>query len=156
MDKKSEEYASIVFANLFLSLTRLQTAGDKVDPSITMKQWLLIAVIMKSENRTLTALGKQLGCSRQNVKKLAQPLIRSGFLMMESDENDARAVKVKLTDDCLRHLKKRESYETSFMELLFSDFSIEDLETFMELMQKYFAGIERIEHKLETGELIMK
>jgi DNA-binding MarR family transcriptional regulator len=146
---------SQVFANMFLGLTRLQTAGDKFDPSISMKQWLLLAVLLKTDSSTLTAIGKRLGCSRQNVKKLANPLIREGFLILQTDPQDARAVKLEITKKCEHHLAAREPHEIKFIELLFQDFSLEELSQLYTLLNKYLAGIERLENKVDTGELII-
>ncbi len=72
-----EEYADSeimrrqgIFASIFIIQNRLQTACDKLDEEITMKQWLLLAMAGTTENpMSLTDLGRLMGCSRQNVKK---------------------------------------------------------------------------------------
>ena len=61
-----------LFASLFILQNRLQTAGEKLQTEISMKQWLLLAMAeCCPEPRTLTNIGELMGCSRQNIKKLA-------------------------------------------------------------------------------------
>ena len=88
-----EEYADSeimrrqgIFASIFIIQNRLQTACDKLDEEITMKQWLLLAMAGTTENpMSLTDLGRLMGCSRQNVKKIAHSLEQKGFLRLERD-----------------------------------------------------------------------
>ncbi len=58
-----------IFASIFVMQNKLQTTCDKLDPELTMKQWLLLAIADSvDETLTLTKLGELMGCSRQNVK----------------------------------------------------------------------------------------
>ncbi len=69
-DTQHKEQA--VFASIFILQNRLQTAGEKLQTEISMKQWLLLAMAeCCPEPRTLTNIGELMGCSRQNIKKLA-------------------------------------------------------------------------------------
>ena len=59
-----------VFASIFILQNRLQTAGEKLQTEISMKQWLLLATVECCPGpRTLTNIGELMGCSRQNIKK---------------------------------------------------------------------------------------
>ncbi|HBF1253026.1 TPA: MarR family transcriptional regulator, partial [Clostridioides difficile] len=73
-----------IFASIFVMQNKLQTTCDKLDPELTMKQWLLLAIADSvDETLTLTKLGELMGCSRQNVKKLAIALEKKGFIQIE-------------------------------------------------------------------------
>lgn len=65
-----------IFASLFILGNRLQTSFDKVDPFVTIKQFMVLIMIKQAPGQTLdlTSCGELLGCSRQNVKKLAVAL----------------------------------------------------------------------------------
>lgn len=82
-----------IFASIFVMQNKLQTTCDKLDPELTMKQWLLLAIADSvDETLTLTKLGELMGCSRQNVKKLAIALEKKGFIQIEQNEKDSRAI----------------------------------------------------------------
>lgn len=60
---------------LFILTNKLQTLFDSRIPDVTLKQFMLLSLLHQAdEPQTLTQLGDLLGCSRQNVKKLAQGL----------------------------------------------------------------------------------
>ena len=109
------------FGTLFVLANRLQALGDAVDKKITLKQWLFISVIIKSEKQSLTIneLAKLIGTSRQNVKKMATILEREGFVTFEKDNSDARILRVMLTEKCFEHFAKRGTLEIEFITKLF-------------------------------------
>lgn len=118
-----------LFGSFFTLSNRLQIAGDALDPQMTLKQWLMIAVLVKSEEPTLsvTELAQRMGSSRQNVKKMAQLLENRGFLAIEKHEDDKRYLQVRVTSACLAHCKGRQPKEEAFIETLFAGFSAEEL-----------------------------
>ncbi len=125
MDEK-EQQAYILGAFLTLA-NRLQVLGDKLDEKITMKQWLLIAVILKSGSPApaLRDLAAMIGSSRQNVKKMALLLEKQGFVALSKDEKDARILRVRLTEECRVYFAGRNREEEQFMDDLFQDFNAE-------------------------------
>ena len=82
--------AMALFCSIFIQQNRMQTACEKVQTDMTMKQWLLLAMLEQCrEPRTLTSVGRLMGCSRQNVKKLADALVRTGYLTVKAGANNA-------------------------------------------------------------------
>lgn len=67
------EKKAYIFGGILTLANRLQALGDKLDENVTLKQWLLIAVILKSgrSSPTISEVAKLVGNSRQNVKKMA-------------------------------------------------------------------------------------
>ena len=62
----------LLFSGVFVQENRLHAILDRNLNGITTKQWLLLVVSSSLPNPPdLTTLGKILGCSRQNIKKLA-------------------------------------------------------------------------------------
>lgn len=123
---EKEQQAYILGAFLMLA-NRLQVLGDKLDDTITMKQWLLIAVILKSGSPApaLSDLAAMIGSSRQNVKKMALLLEKQGFVALSKDEKDARILRVRLTEECRVYFTGRHREEEQFMDDLFQDFNAE-------------------------------
>ena len=81
-----------MFSTLCIAENRLQTIFDKSSSGITLKQFMLLTMVRQSEERlTFTQLGDLLGCSRQNIKKLAAVLEQKGFVTIIQNENDKRA-----------------------------------------------------------------
>lgn len=136
-----------IFGSFFTLSNRLQVVGDALDRQMTLKQWLLIAVLVKSEEEalSLSELAQRMGSSRQNVKKMALLLEKQGFLSIEKCEADKRFLQVSVTKACLAHCKGREPEENAFIERLFSDFSSEDLTELSQSLAKLSDNIARLE-----------
>ncbi|MHA6529399.1 MarR family transcriptional regulator [Paenibacillus sp. BAC0078] len=125
LDEK-EQQAYILGAILTLA-NRLQVLGDKLDDQVTMKQWLLIAIILKSGSPapTLSDVAEMIGSSRQNVKKMALILEKQGFVTLTKDSSDARMVRLQLTEKCMAYFAERSATEDQFMDALFHSFDAE-------------------------------
>ncbi len=97
-----------VFGLLFLVGTRLEAIGDSGQclGELTTKQWfMLLNIRMFFESPpTLTQLAESMGTSRQNAKAIAQKLARKGFVALERDARDARALRIRV-------LPKADEYE---------------------------------------------
>lgn len=110
-----------IFGSVFMLANRLQVLGDRFDRNLTIKQWLLLAGIYKSESDfpTLSDVANFIGNSRQNVKKMSLILEREGFLKLQKDPADARILRISLTSKCEDYFKNRENRELEFFEKLF-------------------------------------
>lgn len=118
-----------IFGSIFTLSNKLQVLGDKMDPKLTVKQWLFLAGITKCESAspTLSEIAALIGSSRQNVKKMAVILEKQGFIAMSKDERDARMLRVSMTDCCKEYLKQREKSELEFIEEVFCGFEPHEL-----------------------------
>lgn len=149
------EKKTYIFGTIFTLSNRLQIFGDRMDPRITVKQWLLLAGVLRCENDvpTLGEVAACIGSSRQNVKKMALILEKQGFILMEKDEEDARVLRISLTDECRAYLKQREKMELSFIEELFCGFDSEDVLNLYSTIQKLEENVSEIGKKYEEGEI---
>ncbi|MEO3947813.1 MarR family transcriptional regulator [Gorillibacterium sp. CAU 1737] len=120
----SLEQQAYSFGTMLVLVNRLQVLGDKLDERVTLKQWLTIAVLLKSgaSSLPLTELADRLGSSRQNVKKLVLLLEKQGFVALNRDDSDARILRVRLTEHCMEYFAARDGKEARFMDALFHDF----------------------------------
>lgn len=142
-----QEMQAYVFGSLFTLSNRLQVVGDSLDEAMTVKQWFLMAVLFRSEERelSLSTLAQRMGSSRQNVKKMALLLEKQGFLSIERSEDDRRFLMVRPTQACLEHFKGRQAMEEAFIKALFAGFSLEELHHLCQGFAKLAANIEALE-----------
>lgn len=71
----------------------MQTIFDNHIPEVSLKQFMLLSIVRQSkEQLTFTQLGNLLGCSRQNVKKIADVLMKKGFITIQQSPYDTRAM----------------------------------------------------------------
>lgn len=130
-----EEYA--VYGLLFSLSNRIQTIGDKDFKNITLKQqFLLIALGMFEIPPTLKEMGELIGCSYQNVKRMARHLQDEGYLIMQQDETDKRKVLLMATDKIEEEAELNRDKTKAFMELLFKDIKKEDVTRTFEVLRK--------------------
>jgi len=137
-----------IFSSIFVLQNRMQTAGEKLQTKISMKQWLLLAMTACCpEPRTLTNIGNLMGCSRQNVKKLALALEKKGFVHLQLSNNNS--VLVELTEEVQRYTEEIGERQMKALSLLFSDFSEEEIEQLFFLYSKLYTGLEQVENYAE-------
>lgn len=137
-----------IFSSIFVLQNRIQTAGEKLQTEISMKQWLLLAMTeCCPEPRTLTNIGNLMGCSRQNIKKLALALEKKGFVRLLLGTNNS--VCIELTDKVHAYAKEMGERHLQALKLLFSDFNEEEIEQLFRLYAKLYMGVERVEKYAE-------
>ena len=155
MDKLFEEYdcdtehrVQAIFSSIFILQNRMQTAGEKLQTEISLKQWLLPAITACCpEPRTLTNIGNLMGCSRQNIKKLALTLEKKGFVRLLLEGNNS--VRIELTDKVGQYAEEIGERHSQFLKLLFTDFNKDEIDLLFRLYVKLFAGIGRGEKYAE-------
>lgn len=133
-----------IFSSIFVLQNRLQTAGEKIQTDLSMKQWHLLAMVeFCPEPRNLTNIGNLMGCSRQNVKKLALALEKKGYVRLLFGDNNS--VQIELTEKAAEYRHEMAERHSQTLQLLFDDFSEEEIKLLFNLYIKLYSGIERIE-----------
>lgn len=143
-DLKEKAY---IFGTIFTLSNKLQSLGDKFDKNLTVKQWLLLAGIYKSESDspTISEVAGLIGCSRQNVKKMVLILEKEGFVRLQKDSNDARILRISLTKKCRDYLMQREKRESEFLVQLFDGFNSNEVKALVNGILKLEKNIVRME-----------
>ena len=145
-----ESMEKFIFASIFINQNKMQTACDKIDPEITMKQWLLLAVVSTfEENLSLSQIGEIMGCSRQNVKKLALALEKKGFIKLMQSKSDSRSTCVLLDEKMNEYVSRVGDMQENVLKILFEDFSEEEIKQYFNLIAKLYTGIEKVENYAE-------
>ncbi|MDO5426071.1 MAG: MarR family transcriptional regulator [Eubacteriales bacterium] len=149
----TENQQKAIFNNLFITGNKLQTLFDNHIPELSLKQFMLLSLIRQSdEPLTFTQLGSLLGCSRQNIKKLALSLEKKGFASIQSSPDDPRASRICPTEkaDAYFHQEFR-TYQAE-LQYLFEVYTPAEIETFFQLLIKLHAGIENLAQKTSKKE----
>lgn len=150
----TENQRKAIFSSLFIVGNKLQTIFDNHIPQISLKQFMLLSIVRQSgEPLTFTQLGNILGCSRQNIKKLAEILEKKGFVIIQKSPYDTRAMCICPTD------KVNDFFEDDFLEYqeelkyLFEVYTDKEIETLFILLSKMYAGIENLGEKIKRGDI---
>ena len=144
----TENQRKAIFSTLFIAGNKLQTLFDNYIPEVSLKQFMLLSIVRQSkEPLTFTQLGNLLGCSRQNIKKLANVLMKKGFITIQQSPHDTRAM-------CICPTEKADAfYVNDFAEYqedlnyLFEVYTDKEVETLFILLSQLYTGIENLEKR---------
>lgn len=149
----TENQRKAIFSTLFIAGNKLQTLFDNHIPKVSLKQFMLLSIVRQSkEQMTFTQLGDLLGCSRQNIKKLADVLMKKGFVTIQQSPHDIRAMCICPTE------KVNDFYTNDFYEYqeklkyLFEVYTDKEIETLFILLSKLYTGIEHLEKEIHPYE----
>ncbi len=137
------EQKAYIFGSIFALANKLQVLGDAFDKNITIKQWLFIVGVSQfSEPPTLSEVANFIGYSRQNAKRIAAALDERGYITVVKDENDARALRISLTQKCSDYFTQRSQIELAFLDQLFNGFD-------PEMTHGLYRGLTRLAKNIE-------
>ena len=144
------EQMAYIFGTIFTLSNKLQVIGDEFDQNVTTKQWLFIIGVSTFPNPPmLSELANFIGYSRQNAKRIALVLQKSGYVTISEDENDARALRIELTPKCREYFAQRDKREIVFLKAIFAGFDAE----LTDGLYRGLAGLEQnIKRIAETGQ----
>lgn len=145
----TENQRKAIFSTLFIAGNKLQTLFDNHIPKISLKQFMLLSIVRQSkEPLTFTQLGNLLGCSRQNVKKLADVLAKKGFITIEQSPLDTRAMCICPTEKVNDYFQNDFLQYQEELKYLFDVYTEKEIETLFILLSKLYAGIENLEKRV--------
>ncbi|MBD5459637.1 MAG: winged helix-turn-helix transcriptional regulator, partial [Lachnospiraceae bacterium] len=101
---------------------------------------------------TFTQLGNLLGCSRQNIKKLADALMKKGFITIQQSPQDTRALCICPTEKVNNYFQNEFSQYQEQLKYLFEVYTEKEIETLFILLSKLYAGIENLENRTVHSE----
>lgn len=140
----------IIFANTFLSANRLQTLLDKEMGEITSKQWLAIVMLdMFEKPPTLKELAKQCDTSHQNTKQIVLKLQAKGYVTIEKDEKDGRAMRIVKLPKIDEWGMLYEERSIQFISEMFSDLTQEEIQIMCEAQMKIYNRLGQMKNSEE-------
>lgn len=146
----TENQRKAIFSTLFIAGNKLQTLFDNHIPEVSLKQFMLLSIVRQSkEQLTFTQLGDLLGCSRQNIKKLADVLMKKGFVTIQQSPHDARALCICPTEKVNNYFQNDFSEYQGELKYLFEVYTNEEIEMLFILLSRLYTGIENLEKEIE-------
>ncbi len=143
-----EAQSKAIFSTLFIAGNKLQTLFDNRIPEISLKQFMLLSIVRQfKEQLTLTQLGSILGCSRQNIKKLADALMKKGFITIKQSPHDNRALCICPTAKVENYFQNDFAKYQDELKYLFEVYTDEEIETLFILLTKLYSGIDHLEKR---------
>lgn len=137
-----------IFSTLFIAGNKLQTLFDSRIPEVSLKQFMLLSIVRQSkEPLTYTELGNLLGCSRQNIKKLADILSKKGFISVQQNPRDSRAICLFPTERTHAYFHGEFARYREDLKYLFEVYTDDEIETLFTLLAKLYKGIDNLEIK---------
>lgn len=145
----TENQTKAIFSTLFIAGNKLQTLFDNHIPEVSLKQFMLLSIVRQSnEQLTFTQLGNLLGCSRQNIKKLADALMKKGFITIQQSPHDTRAMCICPTEKVNAYFQNDFLKYQEELKYLFEVYTDKEIETLFLLLSRLYAGIENLENKI--------
>lgn len=144
----TEDQRKAIFSTLFIAGNKIQTLFDKHIPEVSLKQFMLLSIVRQSkEPFTFTQLGNLLGCSRQNIKKLAEALRKKGFITIQQSPYDTRAMCIYPTEKVNNYFRNDFSKYQEKLKYLFEVYTEKEIETLFFLLSRLYTGIENLEKR---------
>ena len=149
----TEKQQRSIFNSLFIITNKLQTVFDNHIPELSLKQFLLLSTVRQSEKPlTFTQLGELLGCSRQNIKKIADVLMKKGFVTIEKSPADPRAMCICPTEKADVYFQTGFSEYQGELKYLFDVYTEDEVKTLFTLLSMLYKGVECLEKRIADEE----
>ena len=145
----TERQERAIFNTLFVVTNKLQTIFDNHIPELSLKQFLLLSTVRQSkETMTFTQLGELLGCSRQNIKKIADVLTKKGFVTIQKSPADPRAMCICPTEKADAYFQTDFSKYQGELKYLFEGYTESEVKTLLSLLAMLYKGVENLEKRI--------
>lgn len=145
----TENQEKAIFSTLFIAANRLQTLFDSHIPELSLKQFMLLSIVRQAEEPlTFTRSGDLLGCSRQNIKKLADVLAKKGFVTICPNPRDTRAMCLCATPKAEDYFRREFAPFQKELHYLFEGYTARETEMLFVLLSKLYTGIDTLENRV--------
>ena len=118
MDMNTMDPRYLMYGALSVLDNRIAALQSEDFTDLTMKQhFLLVSIGMFEESPTLGQVSELIGCSYQNVRRMAEQLQAKGYLVICKDEVDKRKLRLVATQQFMDRMYQGIS-ETDLMQAL--------------------------------------
>lgn len=109
--------------------------------NLTPAQFSILFYLMKHGNSSVSEAADYLQISKPNMTPLLDSLIELGYVQRERDTQDRRVVRLNLTESGLHFYDEMKKTNMGFVEEIFKDYSLEELEALLDSSQKLLDAI---------------
>lgn len=144
----------IAYVEIFILANRLQTVANIGIREITVKQWFPLVMLGSLKTApTLKELSEMCGITHQSTKQLIQKLEEKGFVKIEEDKNDKRAMRISVTPKLDGWIERYSAINHNFVHEFFSCLSDEEIKTFLTLQRRLLNNLTDLRKKANNNEL---
>lgn len=141
--KEISVYVKEAFALLEKVNTQVAKEFDALlEYELTPKQLLILRTVRDEESITVNELSERLSLSPSSISQLLNRLEAGKYLKREINVNNRREVFVMLGDEGKSLFKEYEKIDESIIEKYYSEFTIDEVKTFRNLVLKLYNTIE--------------
>ncbi len=140
----SENEVTKLILSIFRVNGALLIAGDRLTSSIglTSARWQVLGTVAKSSTPlTVSAIGKYMGLTRQNVRVIVRELEAAGLVRLIHNPQHQRASLVMLTPKGKRANSSARDLQIPFTELLGQDLDATRISDCVDLLQTLYARL---------------
>lgn len=116
---------------------------------ITQKQLLILQIVRDAENITVNEISQQTGLSLSSVSQLIGRLEKENYLKREVNINNRREVFVSLDSEADLLFENYNRVDSYLIEKYYSEFSLEEVKQFRNLVKKLYNVMEQKEENRE-------
>lgn len=140
------------FTNILICSNMMQTMFSKTQNEITSKQWLLLTIASNlNEPPTLSEAGDAMGCSRQNIKQIAEVLNKKGYLSFTKMDGDKNTLRIVSTQKWFAYNNENAELTSNILEKIFRGFSDKEITDYFKSFLKVIHNIEKINDELKDN-----
>ena len=118
----------------------LQLAGVRLDRAGAT---LLVKLSTKDDPLRITDLAEMLGVDTPTVTRKVQQLERDGLVVRQTDPDDRRASRIRLTPSGRRTIERVRRARRAWLEQLLQEWDDEDLSALADLLTRFAEDLER-------------
>lgn len=142
MDFKKMDPRYLMYGSLSVLDNRIAALQSEEFKDLTMKQhFLLVSIGTFDDNPTLSDVSQLIGCSYQNVRKMAEQLQAKGYLTICKDEEDKRKLRLVPAEKLMNLTQDKQEVTQQFMDRMYRDISEDDLMTALSVILKMTENI---------------
>jgi DNA-binding MarR family transcriptional regulator len=116
-------------------------ASDQSENPVTRVQWLLLRHLQRHGSCTIGELAEHLDVRSSTMSQMVDRLEKNGIVYRSAGQKDARVKTVALSEKGKEIIQKREKLWVDSLAQPFQNFSIEEKETLLNLMDKLVSHI---------------
>ena len=142
MDFKKMDPRYLMYGSLSVLDNKIAALQSEEFKDLTMKQhFLLVSIGTFADNPTLSDVSQLIGCSYQNVRKMAEQLQAKGYLTICKDEEDKRKLRLVPAEKLMNLTQDKQEVTQQFMDRMYRDISEDDLMTALSVILKMTENI---------------
>lgn len=142
MDFKKMDPRYLMYGSLSVLDNKIAALQSEEFKDLTMKQhFLLVSIGTFDDNPTLSDVSQLIGCSYQNVRKMAEQLQAKGYLTICKDEEDKRKLRLVPAEKLMNLTQDKQEVTQQFMDRMYRDISEDDLMTALSVILKMTENI---------------